>query len=125
MRRIRTPDDNIQYKLSALNGRICIISNQNLQYQLIRMDGAQIQKVPKADGSIDFKYVSLNASRESIMAVEALSAPAFVAPEYMDLRRSIMQVSVRIVSAVGTALQHASATVFAASTRILRIGVKS
>ena len=56
------------------------------------MDGAQIQKVPKADGSIDFKYVSLNASRESIMAIEALSAPAFVAPEYMDLRRSIMQV---------------------------------
>lgn len=93
MKKNKHVEQNVPYNLSALDGRICAMSNDNLYYMLIRMDGAKLHKVNKPDGTLDFKYVSLTATRESFMAVEALAAPAFVAPEYLQLRSSVMQVA--------------------------------
>ena len=76
--------DKAPFRLSAVNGRICATGNDGVLRALSRIEGSSIFESPYGP------YISFGGSRENIMAAEAMAAPAFVAPEYNDLRRTLM-----------------------------------
>lgn len=86
----RRPVDRTPYKLSALPHatEVCAMGNYTIMRMLEMMRGAEIRQHPQG------RYVAFRATRDSMMAAEAIAAPSFTAPEYIELRREIMAVPV-------------------------------
>lgn len=89
----RRSQERIPYRLSALPSEqmICAIGDYSVTHELSRIDGAQ--KRPYTTGM----YIAIPATRHAMMAVEAIAAPASTAPEYIELRKRVMGVPVKML----------------------------
>ena len=81
---------NDAYKLSAFNGKICATGSARVRYILYRMNSAESKCIYHEDGSIDFRYVEFDATRETFMAAEAVATPVYIDEEYIKLRQYVM-----------------------------------
>lgn len=82
-------NERTQYRLSAIpeHNLICALGNPTVLRQLGSLEGAEQGQHERLG-----PFIAFRATRHSMMAAEAMAAPVFIAPEYNDLRRTIMSV---------------------------------